>query len=42
MRCTEVADRPVPDGEFFGRDIGDRGRYRDYSIHGMWLASWSR
>jgi len=27
MRCTEVADRPVPDGLFYGRDIGDRGRY---------------
>jgi hypothetical protein len=26
MRCTEVADRPFPSGEFFGRDIGDRGR----------------
>lgn len=26
MRCTEVADRPFPDSEFFGRDIGDRGR----------------
>ncbi|EMI26149.1 hypothetical protein RESH_03273 [Rhodopirellula europaea SH398] len=27
MRCTEVAVRPLPDGEFFGRDIGHRGRY---------------
>ncbi len=27
MRCTEVADRPFFDGKFFGRDIGDRGRY---------------
>ncbi len=27
MRCTEVAGRPFPSGEFFGRDIGDRGRY---------------
>lgn len=27
MRCTEVADRPFPDGKHFGRDIGDRGRY---------------
>jgi hypothetical protein len=27
MRSTEVADRPFPDGQFFGRDIGDRGRY---------------
>ena len=26
MRCTEVADRPPPDGEFSCRDIGDRGR----------------
>ena len=26
MRCIEVADQPVPDGEFFARDIGDRGR----------------
>ena len=26
MRSTEVADRRSPDGEFFGRDIGDRGR----------------
>jgi hypothetical protein len=26
MRCTEVADRPRPDGKFTGRDIGDRGR----------------
>jgi hypothetical protein len=25
-RCTEVADRPFPDGEFPRRDIGDRGR----------------
>ena len=28
MRCTEVADRPLPDGEFTCRDIGDRERYR--------------
>jgi hypothetical protein len=27
MRCTEVADRPLPDGKFFDRDIGDRERY---------------
>lgn len=27
MRCTEVAGRPPPDGEFTCRDIGDRGRY---------------
>ena len=27
MRCTEAAGRPLPDGKFFGRDIGDRGRY---------------
>ena len=26
MRCTEVADRPLPDGKFNCRDIGDRGR----------------
>jgi len=26
MRCTEVADRSFPDGEFICRDIGDRGR----------------
>jgi len=26
MRCTEVADRPFPDGQFFGRDIGDLQR----------------
>jgi len=26
MRCTDVADRPFPDGKFPGRDIGDRGR----------------
>jgi len=26
MRCTEVADQAFPDGTFFGRDIGDRGR----------------
>ena len=26
-RCTEVADLRFPDGEFFGRDIGDRRRY---------------
>jgi|LakMenEpi03Aug12_release.lakeMendotaPanAssembly.Ray.scaffolds.fasta_scaffold85132_7 hypothetical protein len=25
-RSTEVANRPFPDGEFFARDIGDRGR----------------
>jgi hypothetical protein len=25
-RCTEVADRAFPDGEFSGRDIGDRRR----------------
>ena len=25
-RCTEVADLRFPDGEFFGRDIGDRRR----------------
>lgn len=25
-RCTEVADRPLPDGEFFGRNFGDRRR----------------
>lgn len=27
MRCTEVADRPLPDGEFSCRDLGDRGLY---------------
>ena len=27
MRCTEVASRPLPDGQFTYRDIGDRGRY---------------
>jgi hypothetical protein len=27
MRCTEVAGRPLYDGKFTGRDIGDRGRY---------------
>ena len=27
MRCTEVADRPFPDGNFTCRDIGDRWRY---------------
>ena len=27
IRCTEVADRPFPDGTFLARDIGDRGRY---------------
>ncbi len=27
MRCTEVAGRPFPDGQFFSRDIGDRERY---------------
>ena len=27
MRCTEVACRPFPDGQFFSRDIGDRERY---------------
>jgi len=26
MRCTEVAERPLPDGKFPCRDIGDRGR----------------
>ncbi|MFO0181030.1 MAG: hypothetical protein ACK517_04510 [bacterium] len=26
MRCTEVADQPLPDGYFTCRDIGDRGR----------------
>ena len=26
MRCTEVAGQPFPDGNFFRRDIGDRGR----------------
>ena len=26
MRCTEVADRPFPDGKFTCRDIGDRWR----------------
>ena len=26
-QCTEVADRPFPDGKFFGRDIGDRSRH---------------
>ena len=25
-RCTEVADLWFSDGEFFGRDIGDRSR----------------
>ncbi len=29
MRSTEVADRRSPNGEFFGRDVGDRGRYRN-------------
>jgi hypothetical protein len=33
MRCTEVADRPFPNSEFFGRDIGDRGRYPTESPH---------
>ena len=32
MRSTEVADRPFPDGTFFGRDIGDRGRYLRESL----------
>lgn len=26
MRCTEVAGRPFPDGDFTCRDIGDGGR----------------
>ncbi len=26
MRCTEVAGRPFPGGQFSCRDIGDRGR----------------
>jgi hypothetical protein len=33
MRCTEVADRPPPDGEFSCRDIGDRGRYSIETLH---------
>ncbi len=24
MRCTEVADRPFPDGKYTSRDVGDR------------------
>ena len=27
MRCTQVADRTLPDGEFTCRDLGDRRRY---------------
>ncbi len=30
-RCTEVADRPFPDGKFTCRDIGDRQRSCDLS-----------
>ncbi len=32
MRCTEVAGRPFPDGEFICRDIGDRGRSSPQTI----------
>ena len=40
MRCTEVADQPVPDGEFFARDIGDRGRYRAKEIANRSTPRW--
>jgi hypothetical protein len=33
MRCTEVAGRPFPDGNFLGRDIGDRKRSRNLQIN---------
>jgi len=36
MRCTEVADRPVPNREFTGRDIGDRGRSQLSGGHKKW------
>jgi hypothetical protein len=33
MRCTEVADRPLPDSKFFDRDIGDRERSSRQEAH---------
>ena len=40
MRCTEVADRPLPNGKFTRRDIGDRGRsgIRNPILHDVLIA----